>query len=55
MGSALHFHSDEDQESVDLQNLITEKGVDKAFSEVSGLEPDHKLTKAVMEAYQNIK
>ncbi|GKU84701.1 mannitol-1-phosphate 5-dehydrogenase [Niallia sp. NCCP-28] len=51
MAAALSFYSEDDQESVQLQQLISEKGVLQAFSEVSGLEEHHELVKAVVSVY----
>jgi len=51
MAAALAFYSEDDQESVQLQQLIKEKGVSQAFSEISGLEEQHELVKAVVSVY----
>ncbi|PKG23424.1 mannitol dehydrogenase family protein, partial [Niallia nealsonii] len=51
MAAALSFYSEDDQESVQLQQLIREKGVSEAFSEISGLEEKHELVKAVVSVY----
>ncbi|PKG21918.1 mannitol dehydrogenase family protein, partial [Niallia nealsonii] len=51
MAAAASFYSEEDQESVQLKQLITEKGISKAFSEVSSLEEQHELVKALVSVY----
>jgi len=55
MASALLFFSGEDQESVELKELILDKGVEQAFSEVSGLPLDNQLVGAVSAAYKEMQ
>ncbi|MFT8322990.1 MAG: mannitol-1-phosphate 5-dehydrogenase [Bacillus sp. (in: firmicutes)] len=47
MAAALTFYTPEDQESIEMKQLIEEKGITKAFSEITGLEEEHALVKAV--------
>lgn len=54
MAAALLFKNNGDEESVKLQEMIQEKGAEAAFVEVSGLEQDHPITKAVMTEYEQM-
>lgn len=55
MAAALAFYSVDDQESIELKNAIVEKGIRKAFSDVSNLEMDHELVKKVTEVFETFK
>ncbi|MFD1065894.1 mannitol-1-phosphate 5-dehydrogenase [Oceanobacillus locisalsi] len=55
MAAALLFANDEDEEAVQLQTMIQNKGAAAAFAEVSGLEQDHPITKAVLTAYEQMR
>ncbi|GIO24825.1 mannitol-1-phosphate 5-dehydrogenase [Oceanobacillus sp. J11TS1] len=55
MASALQFHNKADEEAVKLQEMIQETGVEAAFVEISGLEKDHSITKAVMAEYEQMR
>ncbi|MFU1792629.1 mannitol-1-phosphate 5-dehydrogenase [Paenibacillus azoreducens] len=52
MALALKFDYAGDPEAARLQGLIGEKGVRRAFAEVSGLESDHALTQRVIDDYE---
>ncbi|WP_152655297.1 mannitol-1-phosphate 5-dehydrogenase [Oceanobacillus sp. CFH 90083] len=54
MAAALLFDNKGDEEAVQLQAMIQEKGVKAAFCEVSGLGQDHPITKAVMAEYEQM-
>ncbi|GGP07067.1 mannitol-1-phosphate 5-dehydrogenase [Oceanobacillus neutriphilus] len=54
MAAALLFHNQADEEAVQLQKMIEEKGVKTAFTEVSGLEQDHPITQAVISEYEKM-
>jgi mannitol-1-phosphate 5-dehydrogenase len=55
MAAALAFYSVDDQESIELKNAIVEKGIRRAFSDVSNLEMDHELVKKVTEVFETLK
>ncbi len=50
IGAALHYSNSDDAQSVELQAKISDKGVEKAFSEISGVS-DEVVLKKVLEAY----
>ncbi|MEK4297921.1 mannitol-1-phosphate 5-dehydrogenase [Oceanobacillus sp. FSL W8-0428] len=54
MAAALLFHNPADEEAVQLQKMIQEKGVKAAFTEVSGLEQDYPITQAVILEYEKM-
>lgn len=54
MAAALLFDNPADEEAVQLQKMIQEKGVKAAFTEVSGLEQDHPITQAVIAEYEKM-
>ncbi|ASF38406.1 mannitol-1-phosphate 5-dehydrogenase [Halobacillus halophilus] len=47
IAAALFYENEKDEEAVELQKLITEKGRINAFKEVAELDSDHRLVKAV--------
>ncbi|SFF92995.1 D-mannitol 1-phosphate 5-dehydrogenase [Halobacillus alkaliphilus] len=47
IAAALFYENDQDQEAVELQKLIAEKGRINAFQEIAELDNDHRLVKAV--------
>ncbi|MCO7174997.1 mannitol-1-phosphate 5-dehydrogenase [Sporolactobacillus kofuensis] len=53
MAAALRFDFAEDTEAVKLQELLKEKGVLAALSEVSGLAADDPITKEAIRYYEN--
>ncbi|WP_080873165.1 mannitol-1-phosphate 5-dehydrogenase [Oceanobacillus timonensis] len=54
MAAALLFDSKEDEEAAQLQTMIKEKGVAATFAEISRLEQDHPITKAVLTEYKQM-
>ncbi|QGQ48081.1 mannitol-1-phosphate 5-dehydrogenase [Metabacillus sediminilitoris] len=49
--AALKFVSEEDQESLTLQEKVQAKGAAAAFSEIAGLDMDHPLVKKAAETF----
>ena len=52
IGAALHFKNEEDPQSVEMQQTISEIGVEAAFAKFSGVAQDSPLTAQVSEAYK---
>ena len=53
IGAALHYNNPEDEQSVQLQKMIAEKGVVDAFKEVSGVE-DEAILAQVVKGYETV-
>lgn len=54
MSAALLFENEADEEAVKLQEMIQKDGVESAFVEISGLNKEHAITKAVMTQVQQL-
>ncbi|WP_174614818.1 mannitol-1-phosphate 5-dehydrogenase [Virgibacillus ihumii] len=55
IAAALHFHDEEDDEAVKLQEIIAEDGYERALQKVSGLESDDRVLTAVLEELEKLK
>ncbi|WP_079526533.1 mannitol-1-phosphate 5-dehydrogenase [Halobacillus hunanensis] len=55
IAAALLYKQDQDQEAVELQSLIEEKGVKAALMEVSELREGHPLLQAVEKQFQSMQ
>lgn len=53
IGAALHYNNPEDPQSVQLQQVISEVGVAKAFEQFSGVPADSELAAQVLAAYDS--
>lgn len=53
IGAALRYDNPEDEQSLQLRELIAEKGVIDAFKEISGVE-DKIILEQVAQAYENV-
>ena len=53
IGAALHYSNAEDQQSVELQQKISELGLEGAIKEVTGIT-DEKLVAEIVKAYNTI-
>ncbi len=47
IAGAFHFHDDRDPQALELGAAIAGRGLDPVLAEVSGLEPDHPVARAV--------
>lgn len=55
IAAALHYNNPEDPQSVEMHQVIAEKGLENAIAQFSGLEPGDPLTGEIMCAYENLK
>ncbi|HCX65198.1 MAG TPA: mannitol-1-phosphate 5-dehydrogenase, partial [Eubacteriaceae bacterium] len=53
IAAALRFSNEEDPSSVKLQEMIQEKGLEKAVAQVTGLESDHSLLQAIIKEMES--
>ncbi|MBS0856733.1 MULTISPECIES: mannitol-1-phosphate 5-dehydrogenase [Tatumella] len=50
VAAALHFHSEQDPQSYELASLLKKQGVAATLAEISGLEADSELVRAIVAA-----
>lgn len=51
---ALKFQNPDDEQAVDLQNYIREHGVEDAITTFTGLEPDNRMFKVILDYYNQL-
>ena len=54
-GAAYCYDEPEDPEAVRLQKLIGDKGIDETVCEVSGLRPEERLCRMIVESYHGLR
>jgi len=52
IGAAFLYNDGNDQEAVRLQQMITEKGIERVMEEICGIKPQEKLGQLVLEKYK---
>lgn len=55
VGAALNYNNEEDSQSVELQNLISEKGVKESLAHVANLAQEQEVLSKVEKYYNEIK
>ena len=55
IGAALHYNNAEDAQSVQMQQLIAERGLRAALAEIASLAEDAPLLDAAVEAYAAVE
>ena len=55
IGAALHYNNTEDAQSVQMQQLIAERGLRDAFAEIASLAEDAPILDAAVKAYGDVE
>ena len=55
VGAALNYNNEEDSQSVELQNLISEKGVKESLAHVANLAEEQEILSRIEKYYNEIK
>ena len=55
VGAALNYNNEEDSQSVELQSLISEKGVKESLAHVANLEQEQEILSKVEKYYNEVK
>ena len=55
VGAALNYNNEEDSQSVELQSLISEKGVKESLAHVANLAQEQEILSKVEKYYNEVK
>lgn len=55
IAAALEYHQEADQEALQLQQMIADKGYEQTLQNVCGLEADHSLIPVVLQELEDLK
>ncbi len=54
-GAALNYDSKDDKSAVSMKKMIEDKGIEKAIKEITGLNPESRLGKTIIDSYQRFR